>query len=110
MIKCRFYYRLITAEVCDIISDARRFGVATVSSVTSQAPARQGLAFTPRFGVASASGVNPAGQENDYAKQGSDPSMCHQLVPQVPSEGQAQHTPSLLPNSPPLALLWPTDQ
>ncbi|CAB1445574.1 unnamed protein product [Pleuronectes platessa] len=52
--------RLITAAVCDIISNARRFGVATASGVTSQAPARQGLALTPRFGVASASGVNPA--------------------------------------------------
>ncbi|CAB1431963.1 unnamed protein product [Pleuronectes platessa] len=51
---------LITAEVCDIISNARRFGVATASGVTSQAPARQGLALTPRFGVAPASGVNPA--------------------------------------------------
>ncbi|CAB1414737.1 unnamed protein product [Pleuronectes platessa] len=47
--------KLITAEVCDIISNARRFGVATASGVTSQAPARQGLALTPRFGVASAS-------------------------------------------------------
>ncbi|CAB1424159.1 unnamed protein product, partial [Pleuronectes platessa] len=39
---------LITAEVCDIISNARRFGVATASGVTSQAPARQGLAATLR--------------------------------------------------------------
>ncbi|CAB1448943.1 unnamed protein product [Pleuronectes platessa] len=51
---------LITAEVCDIMSNARRFGVATASGVNSQAPARQGLALPPRFGVASASGVNPA--------------------------------------------------
>ncbi|CAB1444004.1 unnamed protein product, partial [Pleuronectes platessa] len=49
---------LITAAVCDIISNARRFGVATASGVTSQAPACQGLALTPRFGIASASGVN----------------------------------------------------
>ncbi|CAB1421036.1 unnamed protein product [Pleuronectes platessa] len=54
---------LITAEVCDIISNARRFGVATASGVTSQAPARQGLALTPRFRIASASGVNPASEE-----------------------------------------------
>ncbi|CAB1419225.1 unnamed protein product [Pleuronectes platessa] len=58
--------KLITAEVCDIISNARRFGVATASGVTSQAPARQGLA-PPRFGVASASGVNPASDSHsDY--------------------------------------------
>ncbi|CAB1414306.1 unnamed protein product [Pleuronectes platessa] len=40
----RFGVELITAEVCDIISNARRFGVATASGVNSQAPARQGLA------------------------------------------------------------------
>ncbi|CAB1419137.1 unnamed protein product [Pleuronectes platessa] len=54
---------LITAAVCDIISNARRFGVATASGVTSQAPARQGLALTPRFCVASASGQLGEGAE-----------------------------------------------
>lgn len=48
-----------------------------------------------------------SGQENDYAKQELDPSMCHWLIPQVPSEG-----PSPLPTpttpSPP-ALLLPID-
>ncbi|CAB1458250.1 unnamed protein product [Pleuronectes platessa] len=39
----------------------RREAIVSASSLlTSQAPARQGLALTPRFGVASASGVNPA--------------------------------------------------
>lgn len=32
---------------------------------------------------------SPSGLEEDYVKQGSDPSMCHYLVPQVPTKGQA---------------------
>ncbi|CAB1413780.1 unnamed protein product [Pleuronectes platessa] len=48
---------LITAEVCEVISNARRFGGATASGVNSQAPARQGLALTPHFCGASASDV-----------------------------------------------------
>lgn len=49
--------------------------------------------------------LSSSGQGNDYAKQESDPSMCHRLVPQVPSEG--------LPPAPPppsLALLRPTNR
>lgn len=38
--------------------------------------------------------LSSSGQENDYAKQDWDPSMCHQLVPQFPSEGQPNPPPS----------------
>lgn len=42
---------------------------------------------------------SPSGLEEDYVKQGSDPSMCHYLVPQVPTKGQA--SPFLPPSLPP---------
>lgn len=43
--------------------------------------------------------LSSSGQENDYAKQDWDPSMCHQLVPQVPSEGQPTPPPSSGPTT-----------
>lgn len=40
--------------------------------------------------------LSSSGQENDYAKQDLDPSMCHRLVLQVPSEGSSLRQPPLL--------------
>ncbi|CAB1442475.1 unnamed protein product, partial [Pleuronectes platessa] len=64
--------KLITAEVCDIISNARRFGVATASGVTSQAPARPGISayatLRRRFRVRGpAEALGLTGENKQYA-------------------------------------------
>lgn len=51
--------------------------------------------------------LSSSGQENDYAKQDLDPSMCHRLAPQVPSKGPSP-PPTPTARSP-LALLRPTN-
>ncbi|CAB1456584.1 unnamed protein product [Pleuronectes platessa] len=94
---------LITAEVCDIISNARHLGVATASGVNSQAPARQGLALTPRFGVASASGYDFC-LEN-WVLIGLQSGVTSHHHPQLSSSSSG-----LLPSCPPYWMMFSSTQ